>query len=261
MVRIFPSNILLVLTLFLLVLTSTQFCDTEPTRSGRDTDPGDSGNYSHTLNAGKSAEDFLKKKKYETVTVEIQYMPGYRPTDTAMEDLRIFLKNHLNKSDIIILDPEEIPSGGQDQYSSSDIRELEEQHRRHYTEDGSLASYNIFIDGEYSQDNVIGIAYYNTSTAYFGRTIHDISGSPPLSPAREKVESTVLRHEYGHLLGLVDSGTEMQEEHQENGSHCSEDECVMFHTVNTTDFFSNLFDGSIPDLEAFCIADIQAVPE
>ncbi|MEX2657762.1 MAG: hypothetical protein WD272_09625 [Balneolales bacterium] len=206
--------------------------------------------------------EFLRNDDFTNLLVEVQYMPGYRPTDVALDELRKYLEKHLNKSSIIISDPEEIPPGNQEQYSASEIRAIEKQYRRHFSEESTLTSYNLFVDGEYStQSNVIGIAYFNTSNAYFGRTIHDASESPPLSPTREKIEGTVLQHEYGHLLGLVNSGTKMQENHQENGPHCTVEECLMYYTTNTSDFFTNLFDGTIPDLDEYCIADIQAAKE
>lgn len=233
-------------------------CDSQPTQV-EDNDLDNGGDFfTHTDNPGASAEDFLREDHFAELIVEIQYMPGYRPTDIALDELRVFLENHLNKT-IIIPDPEEIPSGEREQYSANEIRDLEEEYRQHYSAGNSLASYNLFVDGEFDTQNVLGIAYYNTSNAYFGKTIHDVSDSPPLNPPREKIEGTVLRHEYGHLLGLVDNGTDMQEEHQENGAHCSEEECVMYATVNTADFFANLFDDTIPDLDDFCLSDIQAV--
>ena len=40
----------------------------------------------------------------------------------------------------------------------------------------------------------------------FGKTIHDNSGALGQT-SRTKLESTVLDHEFGHILGLVDIGS------------------------------------------------------
>jgi hypothetical protein len=245
----------LALTVFLFLS-----CDSQPTRvdddNGQPGDPGNGSLFSHTDPPGSSAGDFLLEDDFDELIVEIQYMPGVRPSDNSLDELRVFLEDHLNKQ-ITILEPEEIPSGNQSSYSAADVRDLESEHREHFTVNNTLASYNIFVDGEYTQENVLGIAYYNTSNAYFGETISRVSGSPPLNPSRRNIEGTVLRHEYGHLIGLVNNGVPMQENHQDNGAHCSNDECLMFASVNTSDFFNNLFDGSIPDLDDFCIADLE----
>lgn len=250
-----PLYILFPLFISSLLLFS---CNTQPTQA-EDEDLSNGENlFSHTEEPGGAAADFLKEDRFSELLVEIQYMPGYRPEDGALDELRVFLEGYLNKV-ITIPEPQQIPGGEQEQYSANEIRDLEEQHRQHFSEENTLASYNLFVDGGFETQNVLGIAYYNTSNAYFGKTIGDVSGSPPLSPSKDKVEGTVLRHEYGHLLGLVDNGTDMLEEHRQNGAHCSEEECVMYASVNTTDFFANLFDGIIPDLGDFCLADIQAV--
>jgi predicted Zn-dependent protease len=103
----------------------------------------------------------------------------------------------------------------------------------------------------------LGIAYWNTSVAFFGEAIASASGSPPASPSRQKVESTVFRHEFGHNMGLVGIGTPTQSDHQEGDSHCSTDECLMEPAVETTDFFSNL-SGEVPELGEYCLEDLQA---
>lgn len=224
--------------------------DDEPTTS----------EFSHTRPAGDSNEAFITDQEFDQLVVEVQYMPGAKPNERSLAALQDFLEQHLEKSSVTILDPEEIPSGGQESYSPDDVRNLEEEYRQEYTSENRLNSYAIFLDGEYQTRNVLGIAYYNTSTAYFGDTIRRISGGIG-EPSRTDIESTVLNHEFGHLMGLVNNGTEIQDDHHdsENGAHCTVEECLMYFSVQTTDFFANLFGGSIPELDEFCVADIDAI--
>lgn len=233
-------------------------CGDDPVQTGDNGNDNGSFSYSHTTVPGSSNEDFVTGRHFGELIVEIQYMPGSAPTQQALNNLQAFLEQHLQKNSITILEPEEIPSGGQESYSATDVRDLEAEHRNHYTEEGVLASYALFLDGEYSTANVLGIAYYNTSTAYFAETINSISGGIG-QPSRATIESTVFNHEYGHLMGLVNNGTPMGIDHhdEENGAHCTEQECLMYFSVNTTDFFANLFGGSIPELDDFCVADLE----
>lgn len=234
-------------------------CDT----TSSDADHSEEIHYSQTENPGEANLDFLTNETFDRLIVEIDYMPDMRPTDEALDSLEEFLAQWLQKTEIIIQVPTEIPSGGKEEYSADDVRDLEAEHRDTQTdiEGGTLTSYNIVVDGSYDKGNVLGIAYYNTSNAYFGETIREVSGSPPLNPSREKIEATVFRHEYGHLMGLVNNGTEMQSSHQdnENDKHCTEENCLMYYAVETTDFFANLFDGTIPELDAYCESDVRAV--
>ena len=92
-----------------------------------------------------------------------------------------------------------------------------------------------------------------------GKTIHDNSGGIGQA-SRTKLESTVLEHEFAHILGLVDAGSNMQTIHKDgtHGSHCNNSDCLMYYTSETTDILGFLITGNIPVLDASCKADITA---
>lgn len=220
--------------------------------------------YSHIDQPGFSANDFLADSNFTELVIEIDYMEGYAPNEEALDSLEAFLKRRLHKTSITILEPTVIPPGGQNAYSGSEIRDLEEQHRDEFTEtveDDQLAAYMIIVDGEYTQQNVLGIAYYNTSNAFFGAAYDQASGGVGQA-SRFKIEATSFRHEFGHLFGLVNidgSGTEMQNDHQdeENGHHCDNDQCLMYYAMESTDLFGEFIGEEIPSLDQNCLLDLQ----
>lgn len=222
--------------------------------------------FSSTAAPGDSAHAYLSSDQFSQLNLEIDYMPGYKPDADALDSLKAFLHRRLNKSVINIKTPTEIPSGGKDSYGNDDIISIEQQHRDHYTtlqEAGSdtLWVYFSILDGNYSQqNNVLGLTYLNTSMTFFGPTIHNNSGDGIGQVSRTKLEGTVFNHEFGHNLGLVANGSPMQEDHQDSahGHHCNNDKCLMYYSVNTTDYTSILIDSPIPDLDANCVADLQA---
>ncbi len=254
-------NISQKLILLLTFIISFAFLScSDDTMTNPDPDPDPPFTFNSEANPGSSAEDFLKADDFDQLVVEIQYMEGYRPTDEAVDQLKTFLEARLNKGSITMMEPAVIPAAGQNAYSADQIRALEEEHRTVYPEEGILSAYFIFVDGEWDvSDNVLGIAYYNTSMALFGAKIDEASGGL-FQHGRDKIEATVMLHEFGHILGLVNNGVDMQENHQdeENGSHCDESTCLMYYSVRTTDFFANVFEGTIPDLDEACIADLRA---
>jgi hypothetical protein len=208
---------------------------------------------------GSSAKLYLRGDQYTSLQVEIDYMQGHKPTKDGLDSLETFLQRRLHKQSVSF-ELTEIPSGDDDVYSIGEIRSLEDQYRDHFTQknDGTLHSYFLMVDGEYENPNVIGVAYWNTSLAVFGKTIEDIS-SGALAPPEDKIEGTVFRHEFGHLMGLVGNGTPTQSDHKTSGSaHCTNDACLMYPAVETADFFANIFDGDIPDLDQFCVEDLQS---
>jgi len=230
--------------------------------TGPDVDPAP--DFNSKAAPGDSAKSFLEGDRYTTLELEIDYMPGHQPTQAGLDSLKTFLQKHLNKQNITFRTPTEVPSGGQSSYTASDIRSLEDEHRQNFTEagDDALQAYFLYVDGEFNDgdeggSNVLGIAYWNTSMAFFGQTIEDVSSGIG-APSEEKIEGTVFRHEFGHNMGLVGNGTPTQSAHQEQGAHCTEDGCLMEAAVETTNFFANTFDGEIPDLLQFCNEDLEA---
>lgn len=222
--------------------------------------------YSHQLNPGRGANDFLADSNFTELVIEIDYMEDYRPDGEALDSLEQFLEKRLNKTSVTILEPTVIPSGEQDSYSANEIRQLEEEHRDEYTDntaDERLTAYMVIVDGNFTNNNVLGIAYYNTSTAFFGSAFEEATQNFG-SVSRYLVEATSFRHEFGHLFGLVNidrSGTDMQDEHQdeENEHHCDNDRCLMYYAVETTNLFGEFFgEEEIPALDENCIADLQA---
>jgi hypothetical protein len=240
-----------------------------PTGVGDDpSDPPNGGNDGPTTQfdseapPGDSARSFLDDRRFSVVGLEVDYMEGYEPTEAALDSLTMALNRHVSKSSIHVLTPTQIPAADDGPYSSSQVRDLEATHRDHYTraESDTIWAHFLILDGTFSDENVVGIAYHNTSMAFFGETIEDISGGLN-QPSRTKVEATVFRHEFGHNLGLVNNGIPPQEENHhdaENGAHCTNDQCVMYYTIETTDFFSGLVDRPIPAFEQFCTEDMAA---
>jgi len=247
------------LSLFILCFSLAVFVNN---CSDSSTDPGDppQEEFNSKAGTGESAEAFLQSNSYSHLEIELDYMEGYEPTEQAISSLESFLSNRLNKNSITI-NTNRIPARGDGPYSTDMITTIEDEERDNYTEANSntLHAYIVVVDGKFAkQDNVLGIAYWNTSMALFGETIDNISSSDPTSPSEQQVENTVLRHEVGHNMGLVGNGTPTQSDHKtESSAHCTNDECLMAPSVRTGDIFQNI-SGDVPSLDEACIQDLQA---
>ncbi|HCI69988.1 MAG: peptidase [Bacteroidetes bacterium] len=220
---------------------------------------GNGNEFSSTQNVGDSANDFLSNSTYSSLIIEVDYVDGFQPTQGALNNLRSFLQSRLNKTSVSISLDDEIPSPGNSPYSAQEAFDIEKEFRDTYTEGNTIAAYFLILDGQFEQENVLGFAYFNTSMALLGGTIANNSGGFG-QPSRETVETTVLQHEFGHILGLVGNGTPTVQDHQDeaNGAHCDVDSCLMYFAVRTSDFTSNLMGGNVPELDAQCIQDLQA---
>ncbi|HYW35607.1 MAG TPA: hypothetical protein VE868_09395 [Balneolaceae bacterium] len=193
-------------------------------------------------------------------------MKGYKPTGQALDSLVAFLnrrlhKNTISRSNIMLT---QISDGNQSSYTASDLRNMEAKNRSHFTSGNTLWTYIQVLDGNYSDSSnqngkVLGLSYYNTSIAIFEKAIRSISGGLG-GPPRYKVEGTVIDHEFGHLFGLVNNGTPMVQDHQDtaHGHHCNVKSCLMYYAVETSNTFNNVFNGSIPHIGHYGVADLQA---
>ncbi|ASW74393.1 hypothetical protein IQ37_04825 [Chryseobacterium piperi] len=218
-----------------------------------------SSDYSHTRPVGASANNLLSNERYNSLLIEVQYMPGYAPDSQAIEHLKNFLSTFLRKDGGITIIQREIPGTSSPSLSAEDIRQIENTNRTVFTNGSTLAVSILYTNGQYTNNNTLGIAYRNTSVALFGKTIRENSGGFGQT-SRTKLEATVLEHELGHLMGLVDLGSPMQTNHKDssNGNHCNNQNCLMYYTSETTDILGLLTTGNIPQLDNNCKADLKA---
>ena len=85
-----------------------------------------------------------------------------------------------------------------------------------------------YLDGEWKEDNVLGLSYGGDRIVIFMETIINVAQRSQNIQAVD-IESSVLVHEWGHLLGLVGIGYESGHEDPEYQHHCDESagSCVM----------------------------------
>jgi len=215
--------------------------------------------YLHNRPVGASANEILSSSKYSSVVVEVQYMTGYAPDATAMNYLQGFINSYANKPGGITVVTKQIDASSSATLNLDQVRNIEEANRTAFTSTSQIALYILYTNGNYSDNNVIGLAYRNTSIVIFGKTVHDNSGGLG-QVNRVKLEATVGEHEMGHLLGLVNLGSPMQASHQDaaHPNHCTNSNCLMYYSSNTKDALGFLLAGNIPTLDANCAADLHA---
>lgn len=217
----------------------------------------------HRQEVGHSAHDILSDEDYKSISIEIIYMTGFRPTDQAVENLKQLIVSTCNKPDGIRLVFKEIGAQGKSSYSIDDVKTLENDYREEFTFKKDLAVCFLFLDGPSNENQgsnmVLGHAYYNTSMVIYEKSLKDNSGGFG-EPELYKLETTVINHEFGHILGLVNLGSTMYNLHQDaaHGSHCDNSSCLMYWEVETGSIFSNLVGSSpIPAFDQNCLRDLH----
>lgn len=207
--------------------------------------------------------DFLTTNSYTTLNIEVAYVEGYQPSPTALNNLVTFLSDRLNKTGGVTITQRSMPATGRVNIDLNGIRDLERTQRKTVTSGKTLTAWIMFLDTEYSESTasskVLGISYGASSIAVFEKSIYRYA--QPDMPARGTLETVVLDHEFGHILGLVDNGTPMVTSHKDpdHGAHCSNTTCLMYwKTEENIDLTDLLGSQTYPTLDANCLADLKA---
>jgi predicted Zn-dependent protease len=213
----------------------------------------------HSRAPGASARDFLSDTIYNSLVVEIQYMKGIEPDEEALGYLRSFLMKHLRKPGGITMVKKQIDSQSH-ALTREAVISLEKQNREHFTNAATLTMYLLYANGSHLDTNLLGMAYRNTSTVIFGKQIMQNSNMEG-KPSRTQLEASVLLHEAGHLLGLINPKKKGAKSHDddEHPGHCKNRNCLMYHAIDVEDKFSLIrIRANIPKLDRNCLAMIKA---
>ncbi|MEQ8623744.1 MAG: membrane metalloprotease [Vicingaceae bacterium] len=216
-----------------------------------------------TNNVGDFANDYLSDERYTSLTIELVYEQDSKPNDASIDNLKSFLENLLNKPGGINIKETLIPDQGNSNISLSEVRDIEKNYRTVFNSGKNSTAFFYFADANYDQDTqnsaTLGIAFNSTSMALFQKTIQENTGNIGQASTIE-VEEGVLKHEFGHILGLVNLGTPMQSQHEDQAhkKHCDVESCLMYYATETSLFFDNILNSSVPNLDPQCMADLKA---
>ncbi len=206
---------------------------------------------------GTSAHDLLTAVPYSSLTIEIQYMPGFAPDNSSVNDLKNFLNQYINKPNGIKVVEESIPASGKPALSLKDVVSIEKKNRTAFSGNNQIAVHILITDGTYDSSAIFATSYWNTSICVFGKTVLDNSGRAG-QITTPNLFSVLFEHEFGHLLGLVNQGSPMQSNHQDvaNGAHCTNKKCLMYFDIETSAITGT--NAVLPTLDSNCIADLKA---
>ncbi|MFD1163916.1 membrane metalloprotease [Hwangdonia seohaensis] len=251
--------IALLLILFLNACSKEEITNQDPNNGGTE-----SNKVANQKSTGASANDLLSSNTFKSMVIELVYVDGFEPSETSVNNLKSFIETRTFKPQGITVEKRAIAPTGKAKYSTEDIIRIEESKRTKYNTNNQIAVWAFFADGESNKNTengvVLGTAYRNTSFVIFQETIEDLSNSA-FEPNRSVLETTVITHEFGHILGLTNLGTAMVTNHEDSShpKHCNVESCLMYWSAETGDGLSNLIGSSkAPELDAQCIADLQA---
>ncbi|UCE37804.1 MAG: hypothetical protein JSW00_00745 [Thermoplasmata archaeon] len=213
---------------------------------------------------GDYAKHYLQDSKYPKLLIEIDYVQGNSPSNQAINILEDKINKHCDKQQILI--DKDSFSSSKSTYSDEDIRELEDEHRDNFNGNEIIVAYILYVNGRYSEnEDVLGIAYGPSSIVIFIEQINGIN-IPWWATTfidHTDYEKSVLVHEFGHLLAMVNIGYQSERAHESASpyeNHCIHEDCVMYHSIETVSIVNLISrDDPIPPYDFYhdCEDDLK----
>ncbi|MGB5204946.1 hypothetical protein [Eudoraea sp.] len=235
-----------------------------------DTTTGGIDKSANLLATGASANDILSNTKFTTLLIEAAYVNGFRPTTETMNNFEAYLRNRTFKVNIQVV-YRQLPSPNEETLTLQEIADLESENRTEYNDGETLAIYIYFADAPSDSDDedagivTLGAVYRNTSMVIHEDVVRTLANQSSLITVTD-VETSTLNHEFGHLFGLVDLGSEMVNSHEDPDfeNHCDVAGCLMRGELQFGGGMMGILEKSkiskgvaVPTLDAECILDLQ----
>lgn len=195
---------------------------------------------------GSNYETYLTGER--KLVVELDHAPGAKwdTSEPAPQDFRRQLERITGKT-VEVRTSQELPSRGSDYaWSTSELRQLHQDHQDLSADDSRVVMHALFVDGRHD-DQTVGLAYDADAFAMFMGKIDEVTCSNGAlvcdRAERYEVVRAVSIHEAGHLFGLVNAPLPMQTPHEDpdHEAHSDNEQSVMFWKVESSRAITDLF--------------------
>ncbi len=216
--------------------------------------------------------DYLRDSDYTKWVIEVDYAGGERPSDSVLSLLKQSMKDVVNKPGGVEVRLDDQLPRDERSWTTDALQVLRDDRQDAETGGETVVTHLAFLAGHSASDNadgrVLGVAIGHGQVAIFSATVKDSCTSfslPPCLYSDDEIFRAVVVHEFGHILGLVDNGIPMVNDHeadscndQPDRGHSDNPGSVMYCAVETTDFLQAL-SGDLPtEFDADDRADLEA---
>lgn len=195
---------------------------------------------------GAMARAYLRRSPAASLVVEVDWVAGRAPSQSALDHLGSVLRRELDKpAGIRIVRGNQIASG-RSSWTIGDLRALERANRSDHSGGSRATLWLVYVDGAFAENaNALALAYTASSSAIFRERIDDATTALIIA---SEIERSVVLHEAGHMLALVNIGYQSRFDHEDaaHPNHSNDPNSVMYWAVEDVSV-RNLLRGGPPD--------------
>lgn len=218
--------------------------------------PAPSTSYPELASVGTMAKTYLQASPARSLVVEVDWMSGREPSSSALAHLESILKRELAKPGGV-----EVRLGAEmattdTSWTVADLVAAEKKFRAEHSAGSRVTMWIAYLGGSLAEaDSALGAAFTASAAVLFRDRIG--SATSALIQASE-IERSVLAHEAGHLLGLVNIGYQSQFDHEDatHPKHSNNRDSVMYWAVEDISLRNLLTGGPPADFDAADRADL-----
>jgi hypothetical protein len=216
--------------------------------------------------------DYASDKTYKTWVIEVDHSSGAAPDGSLLDFVKGRLNSLVRKDAIEFRQDETLATDAGKAWNDAEVQSFAEQHRGLSTGGTQVVTHLVFLTGHSTHDTdknkVLGVTYGHELIAIFSDTVAASCnpGVLPLLPSCRPADyfRSVVTHEFGHALGLVNTGAPMVRNHEDSDpahrGHSSNRDSVMYWAVEGSSGLS-LFGSNAPptDFDDNDRADVRAL--
>ena len=193
---------------------------------------------------GACRYEILRSSNYSRLHIEINFVTDNSPDSDAIDLLKTRIQEVTDKTSVSV---SQKSFGSTDEsYSLEEILDIENIQRERYKSGNTFIIHILYLNGEYQDnDQTLGLAFKGSSFVLFKEKIDDASF---LLISDKDIEKSVIVHEFGHLLGLINNDYQSPHDHEDpdHPNHSNNEDSVMYWAIESQDI-ANQIDGEPPN--------------
>jgi hypothetical protein len=180
---------------------------------------------------GTMARAYLRRSPATSLTVEVDYVSGRQPQQSALDHLKAILERELDKPAGISIRVGSAIASNTTSWTVQAMVAFERAHRNDHSSGAHASMWFGYVGGSFADNaNALAVAFTASSSMIFRDRLNDATSALVIEP---EIERSVITHEAGHLLALVNLGYRSKHNHEDpqHPGHSSDPDSVMYWAV------------------------------